>query len=45
MEAFVKYLLDNETQIAESSQFVPLTDEQLAQAKADYDAALAEVKG
>lgn len=45
VEAFVKYMLDNETQIAESSQFVPLTDEQLTQAKSDYDAALAEVTG
>ena len=39
VEAFVGYLLDNETQIAESSQYVPLTDEQLEQAKSDLEAA------
>ena len=40
VEAFVKYILDNETTIAESSRFVPLTDAQLAQAKTDYETAL-----
>jgi phosphate transport system substrate-binding protein len=45
VEAFVKYLIDNETQIAESSRYVPLTEEQLARSKSDYDAALAEVGG
>ncbi len=39
VEAFVKYLIDNETQIAESSQYVPLTDEQLTKAKSDFEAA------
>jgi phosphate transport system substrate-binding protein len=39
VEAFVQYILDNETQIAESSQYVPLTDEQLAKAKTDFEAA------
>ncbi len=39
VEAFMQYLLDNETAIAESSQFVPLTDEQLAKAKSDFEAA------
>ena len=39
VEAFMQYLLDNETAIAESSQFVPLTDEQLEQAKSDFEAA------
>ena len=29
VEAFVQYMLDNETEIAEAAQFVPLTDEQL----------------
>jgi phosphate transport system substrate-binding protein len=40
VEAFVKYVLDNETEIAEASQFVPLTDEQLQKAKTDFDAAV-----
>ena len=33
VEAFVQYILDNETQIAEAAQFVPLTDEQLTKAQ------------
>ena len=37
--AFLTYLLDNETEIAEASQFVPLTDEQLTKARSDLDAA------
>jgi phosphate transport system substrate-binding protein len=40
VEAFVRYILDNETQIAERSRYVPLTDAQLAAAKADFEAAL-----
>lgn len=44
VEAFIQYILDNETQIAERSQYVPLTDEQLTKAKSDFDAAVAEVK-
>ena len=32
--------LDNEQEIAEAAQFVPLTDEQLTKAKADLDAAV-----
>jgi phosphate transport system substrate-binding protein len=39
VEAFLRFLLDNETSIAETSQFVPLTEEQLATAKSDLDAA------
>ena len=39
VEAFMEYLLDNEAAIAERSQFVPLTDEQLEQAKSDFEAA------
>ncbi|HXH87275.1 MAG TPA: PstS family phosphate ABC transporter substrate-binding protein [Gaiellaceae bacterium] len=39
VEAFVQYILDNETQIAESSQYVPLTEEQLTKAKSDFEAA------
>jgi phosphate transport system substrate-binding protein len=36
---FLQYLLDNETEIAEASQFVPLTDEQLEKAASDLEAA------
>jgi phosphate transport system substrate-binding protein len=39
--AFVKYMIDNETEIAEASQFVPLTEEQLADATAAYEDAVA----
>ncbi len=39
VEAFLRYMLENETSIAEASQFVPLTDEQLTKAKSDLDAA------
>jgi phosphate transport system substrate-binding protein len=41
VEAFVQYLLDNATEIAEQSQFVPLTDEQVEKAKADFEEARA----
>jgi phosphate transport system substrate-binding protein len=40
VEAFVGYALEHETEIAEASQFVPLTDEQLEQAQSDFDAAV-----
>ena len=40
VEAFMRYILDNETEIAEASQFVPLTDEQLQKAKTDLESAL-----
>ncbi|MGO8056422.1 hypothetical protein AB9E30_39960, partial [Rhizobium leguminosarum] len=39
VDAFLRFILDNEQSIAEASQFVPLTDEQLAKAKSDLDAA------
>ena len=39
VEAFIQYMLDNETEIAEASQFVPLTDEQLEKARGDFEAA------
>ena len=45
VEAFVRYLLENETEIAEASQFVPLTDEQLEKANADLEAAVGLVVG
>jgi phosphate transport system substrate-binding protein len=38
--AFMQYVLDNETAIAEASQFVPLTGEQLTKAKSDLETAL-----
>ena len=40
VEALVRFILDNETEIAEAAQFVPLTDEQLAKAQADLEAAI-----
>jgi phosphate transport system substrate-binding protein len=40
VEAFVRYMIDNETEIAEASQFVPLTDEQITKSKADLESAL-----
>ena len=45
VEAFVEYALDNETEIAEASQYVPLTDEQLAKAQTDFDAAVEAAAG
>jgi phosphate transport system substrate-binding protein len=41
VHAFIEFILDNEREIAEAAQFVPLTDEQLAKAKADLAAASA----
>ena len=40
VEAFIRFMLENEQDIAESSQFVPLTDEQLAKANSDLEAAV-----
>ena len=42
VEAFLRYILDNETAIAEAAQFVPLTDEQLTKAKTDLEPALGQ---
>ena len=39
VEGFLRFMLDNETSIAETSKFVPLTAEQLTTAKSDLDAA------
>jgi phosphate transport system substrate-binding protein len=39
--AFIGFILDNETEIAEAAQFVPLTDEQLEKAKSTFEAATA----
>jgi phosphate transport system substrate-binding protein len=41
VKAFVEYLLDNATEIAEAAQFVPLTEEQLTEARN----ALAQAEG
>jgi phosphate transport system substrate-binding protein len=41
VHAFIAFILENEREIAEAAQFVPLTDEQLAKAKADLAAASA----
>jgi phosphate transport system substrate-binding protein len=40
VDAFLRYILDNETAIADAAQFVPLTDEQLTKAKGDLESAL-----
>jgi phosphate transport system substrate-binding protein len=40
VEAFIRYVLDNETEIAEAARFVPLTDEQLAEARESLDQAV-----
>ena len=40
VEALMHHILDNETAIAEASQFVPLTDDQLTKAQADLASAL-----
>ena len=39
VEAFIRFMIDNEKQIAESAQFVALTDAQLEKAKSDLEAA------
>jgi phosphate transport system substrate-binding protein len=41
VEAFVGYVLDNESEIAEAARFVPLTDEQLTEARDSLEQALA----
>jgi phosphate transport system substrate-binding protein len=40
VEAFMRYVLDNGIEIAEASQYVPLTDEQLTKAQSDLEGAL-----
>jgi phosphate transport system substrate-binding protein len=40
--AFVRYMIDNETEIAEAAKFVPLTEEQISTANEKYEAAVAE---
>jgi phosphate transport system substrate-binding protein len=43
--AFVRFMLSNAEELAKDAKFVPLTPEQLAKAKADYNAALKQVGG
>jgi phosphate transport system substrate-binding protein len=45
VSAFIRYMLANAEQLAEGAKFVPLTSEQLAKAKSDYNAALQQVGG
>ncbi len=45
VEAFIDYVLDHETEIAQAAQFVPLTGEQAQKARASYEAALKEAQG
>ena len=40
VEAFVRYMIENETEIAEAARYVPLTDEQIDKAKSDLEAAV-----
>ena len=40
VEGFIRFMLENETAIAEKSQFVPLTEEQLEKANSDLEAAV-----
>jgi phosphate transport system substrate-binding protein len=42
VEAFIEYVIDNETEIADAARFVPLTDEQLTKAKSGLEEALEE---
>ena len=41
VEAFIQYILDNETAIAEAARFVPLREDQLAEAKQTFEDATA----
>jgi phosphate transport system substrate-binding protein len=43
VEAFIGFVLDNEKEIAEAAQYVPMTDEQIEKARSDFEAALEEV--
>ncbi len=45
VEAFIKYILDNEEAIATAAQFVPLNQGQLDKAKESLQTALTEVSG
>jgi phosphate transport system substrate-binding protein len=41
VKAFLEFILDNETEIAEAAQFVPLTEEQLEKARSSFEDATA----
>jgi len=43
VEEFIGFVLDNEQEIAEAAQYVPMTEEQIAKARTDFEAALDEV--
>jgi phosphate transport system substrate-binding protein len=43
VEDFIQFIIDNETAIAEQSQFVPLNEEQIAEQQQLFDDALADV--
>jgi phosphate transport system substrate-binding protein len=45
VSAFVRFMLANAEELAEGALFVPLTDEQLAKAKRDYNKALKQAGG
>jgi phosphate transport system substrate-binding protein len=45
VEAFIRYILDNEATIATEAKFVPLSDEQLQKANEAFETALDEVSG
>jgi phosphate transport system substrate-binding protein len=45
VEDFISYILDNEQEIADKAAFVSLNDEQLAKARSDFEAAVAESGG
>jgi phosphate transport system substrate-binding protein len=45
VSAFVRFMLANAEELAEGALFVPLTDEQLAKAKSDYNTALNRAGG
>jgi phosphate transport system substrate-binding protein len=45
VSAFVRFMLANAEELAEGALFVPLTDEQLAKAKSDYNKALSQAGG
>jgi len=45
LSAFVRFMLAHAEELAKGAKFVPLTDEQLAKAKGDYNDALKQVGG
>jgi len=45
VQEFIRYMLDNNLEVAQAALFVPLTDEQLADAEADLDAAIEAAGG